>query len=217
MFKYTADADHWRIIKYEAGLLTAGCAAARLSVQVDGVCWNQMLVSILQSQNSSDGFLERHRNISRIFSAGLEVRVSSAFPAPLLSFLAGHLPLRHVHLVSQKHEGEAVGLLDVGVEDELLPPVVEVVEALAVVHAEGEQAAVGAAVEGRPQAPESLLTRRVPDLQRDRAAVHLQVFIEELHADGVEEMGVELVCDVAVHERALSHSTVAQENDFKKR
>ncbi len=32
----------------------------------------------------------------------------------------------------------------------------------------------------------------------------------------VKEMGVELVSDVAVHERALSHSSVAQENDFKK-
>ncbi len=185
-------------------------------MQVNGVCWNQMLISILQSQNSSDGFLERIRDISCIFSTGFEIRVSSAFPAPLLSFLAGHLPLRHIHLVSQNHEREAVGLLDVGVEDELFPPVVEVLEALGVVHAEGQQAAVGAAVEGRPQAAESLLTGRIPDLQRDRAAVHLQVFIEELHADGVKEMGVELVSDVAVHERALSHSTVAQENDFKK-
>ncbi len=73
-----------------------------------------MLVSILRSQNSSDGFLERNRDIDRVFSTGFEIRVSSAFSAPLLSFLAAHLPLRHVHLVAQNHEREAVGLLDVG-------------------------------------------------------------------------------------------------------
>lgn len=185
-------------------------------MQVNGVCWNQMVMSFLQSQNSSDSFLKRNRNISRVFSARLEIRVFAAFPAPLLRFLTRHLPLRHVQLVAQNHEREAVGLLDVGVVDELFLPVVEVVEALAVVHAEGQQAAVGAAVEGRPQAAESLLAGRIPDLQRDRTAVNLQVFIEELHTDGVKEMGVKLVGDVTVHERALSHSTVAQENDFKK-
>lgn len=90
-------------------------------------------------------------------------------------------------------------------------------EALAVVHAEGQQAAVGAAVEGRSQTAESLLAGRIPDLQRDGAPVDLQVFIEELYADGVEEMGVKLVGDVAVHEGALAHAAVAQKNDFKKR
>lgn len=77
----------------------------------------------------------------------------------------------------------------------------QVAEALSVFDAEGEQAAVGATVEGCAEAPEALLSSRVPYLKDDVVAVHLQLLVEELYANGVEEVRIELVGDITVHER----------------
>ncbi|TRZ00073.1 hypothetical protein DNTS_004631 [Danionella cerebrum] len=121
------------------------------------------------------------------FNTGFIIRHPSTLLAPLLCLLLLHGPLTHVHFIPKHHEGEVLRVLDVSVVHKLLLPVGEVLKALGIIYAEGEQAAVGATVERCPQAAKPLLTSRVPNLKRDRAAVHLQVFVEELHADGVEE------------------------------
>lgn len=127
--------------------------------------------------------------------------MSTVFAAPLPNILPRDLTLWNIQLVPQYHKGEVVGLLYVSVVRELLLPVRQIVEALSVVQTEGEEAAVRAAVERRAETAETLLARSVPDLQGDVVPVHLQLFVEELHTDGVEEVRVELVGDVAVHER----------------
>lgn len=161
---------------------------------------DQVIGSVVQRQNATYCLLKGRRYVCSILGACLKVRVAAVLAAPLPSVLPRHLPLGHIQFVAQHHKGEVVGVLYVSVISELLLPVGQVVEALSVVHAEGEQAAVGAAVERRAEAAEALLTRRVPDLQSDVVAVHLQLLVEELHADGVEEVRIKLVGDVAVHE-----------------
>ena len=185
-------------------------------MQVHCVCWNEMVSPLLHRQHSAHCLLEGHCHIGGILGTGLIVGVISILLAPLPRILGRHLPLRYIHLVSQDHEGELLGLLDVRIIDKLLLPVAHVQKTLAVVHAEGEQAAVGAPVERSPQAAEALLAGRVPDLQGDHVAVYLQVLVEELHADGVEEVCVEFVGDVAVHEGTLPHAAVTQEDHFEK-
>lgn len=191
--------------------------ALRLLLQTHRVGVNHVIVSVVGRQNAPHGLLKCRRHIGGVLGAGLKVGESAVLPAPLPRVLAGHLALRHVQLVAQDQEGEVVGVLDVGVEAELLLPVGQVAEALAVVQAEGEQAAVGAAVERRAEAAEALLPRRVPDLQGDAPPVHLQLLVEELHPDGVEEVRVKLVGDVAVHERGLAHAAVPQEDHLQER
>jgi len=193
----------------------AGGVGVTLPLQVHRVVVDEVIRSVVRRQGAPHRLLEGRRHIGGVLGARLEVRVAAVLAAPLPSVLPRNLPLRHVQLVAQHHEGEAVRLLHVGVIRELLLPVGQVAEALPVVHAEGEQAAVGAAVERRAEAAEALLARRVPDLQGDVAAVHLQLPVEELHADGVEEVRVELVGDVAVHERRLADAAVAQEDDLQ--
>lgn len=159
-----------------------------------------MTISVICHLNATHCLLKGRRYIRSVPGARLKVRVSAVFATPLSSVLPRHLTLRDIQFVSQHHKGEAVGVLYVSIVSKLLLPVRQVLETLSVVQAEGEQAAVGAAVERRAEAAETLLTRRVPDLQGDAAPVHLQLFVQELHAYGVEEVRVELVGDVSVHE-----------------
>lgn len=175
---------------------------------------DQVIGSVVQSQNAAYRLLKSGRHVGGIFRARLKVRMAAVLAAPPLHVLPRHLPVRHVHLVAQQHKWEVVGVFHVGVIRELFLPVSQVAKTLSVVQAEGEQAAVGAPVERRAQAAEALLSRRVPDLQRDLLAVHLQLLVEEFHANGVEEVRVKLVGYVAVHERGFADAAVAQKDDL---
>lgn len=97
----------------------------------------------------------------------------------------------------------------------LLLPAAEILEALQIVHSKCEQAAVCASVEGRAQGFEALLTRCVPDLKGNQAPIHLQVPVKELHANGVKGLGVKAVCDIAVHQGGLAHSSVPQQDHLQ--
>lgn len=186
----------------------------RLLLQIHHVGVDKVIGSVVQSQNAAYRFLESGCHIGSIFSASLKVRIAAVLAAPPLRVLPGHLPVRHVQLVAQHDKWEVVSVFDVSVIRELFLPVSQVAETLSIVQAEGEQAAVRAPVEGRAEAAEALLARRVPDLQRDPLAVHLQLLVEEFHADGVEEVRVEFVGYVAVHERGFANAAVAQKDDL---
>lgn len=186
----------------------------RLLLQVHHVCVDEVIGSVVQSQNAAYRFLKSSCHIGSVFGARLKVRISAVLSAPPLRLLPRHLPVSHVHFVAQHHKWELFRLFDVSIICELFLPVRQVAKALSIVQAEGEQAAVRAAVEGRAEAAEALLARRVPDLQRDLLAVHLQLLVEELHADGVEEVRVKFVGDVAVHKRGFADAAVAQKDDL---
>lgn len=196
-----------------------GSAAARilgrlLLLQIHHVGVDQVIGSVVQSQNAAYRLLKSGCHIGSIFSARLKVGMAAVLAAPPLRVLRRHLPVGHVHLVAQHHKWEIVRVFDVSVICELFLPVSQVAKTLSIVQAEGEQAAVGAPVERRAEAAEALLTRRVPDLQRDLLAVHLQLLVEEFHADGVEEVRVKFVGYVAVHERRFANAAVAQKDDL---
>lgn len=184
-------------------------------MELDCVRGDEVVCSLIWRQHSPHRLLEGHGHVGGIFGTGLIIREAAVLLAPLLRLLSGHLPLRHVDFVAQDHKRELLGLLHVGVVDELLLPVAQVEETLVVVHAEGEQAAVGAAIERSPEAAEALLARSVPDLQSDLVAVDLQLLVQELHADGVKKVRVKLVGDVTIHQGAFSDAAVAQQDDFQ--
>lgn len=184
-------------------------------MELDCVRGDEVVRSLIRRQHSAHCLLEGRRHVGGILGTGLIIRVAAVLLAPLLSLFTSHLPLRDVQFVAQDYERELLRLLHISVVDELLLPVAQVEKTLVVVHAEGEQAAVRAAIERSPEAAEALLARGVPDLQGDLVAVDLQLLVEELHADGVEKVRVELVGDVAIHEGAFSDAAVAQQDDFQ--
>ncbi|KAL0985572.1 hypothetical protein UPYG_G00158760 [Umbra pygmaea] len=120
----------------------AGCTGTRLYVEVNSVSGYKLVCSLFHGQHSPHRLLKGNGHVSGVLGTGLIVRMVSIFQAPPPGFLCRHLPLRHIHFVPQYHEGEHLRFLHVSVVDELLLPVGQVVEALVVVHAEGEQAAV---------------------------------------------------------------------------
>ena len=184
-------------------------------MELDCVCGDEVVRSLLRCQHPAHCLLKGHRYIGGILGTGFIIGEVAVLFAPLLSLLSRHLPLRHIQFVAQDDERELLRLLDVRVVDELLLPVAQIEKTLAVIYAEGEQAAVRAAIERSPQAAEALLASRVPDLQGHLVAIHLQLLVEELHADGVEKVRIELVGDVAIHEGAFSHTAVTQQDDFQ--
>lgn len=171
-----------------------------LPLQVHCVRVDQVIGSVIQCQNATYCFFKCRCYIDSIFSASLKVRMSTVFPTPLPHILPRHLPLGHIQFVAQYHKREVVRVLNISVISELFLPVGQVAEALSVIKAEGEQAAVRAAVERRAEAAEALLTRRVPDLESDVVAVHLQLLVQEFHTNGVEKVRVKLIGNIAVHE-----------------
>ncbi|KAG7227651.1 hypothetical protein INR49_029412, partial [Caranx melampygus] len=156
---------------------------ARLSVELDCVCGDEVVRSFIHCQDSTHCFLKGYRYIGGILGTGLIIWVVAVLLAPLLSLLSRHLPLCHVQFVAQDYERELLWLLDICIVDEFLLPVAQVEKTLAVIYAEGEQAAVRATIERSPQAAEALLASSVPDLQGNLMAIHLQVLVEELNAD----------------------------------
>lgn len=166
----------------------AACILVPLLLQIHHVCLDKVIRSVIQSQNATYRFLESGCYICSIFSASLKVRTPAILTAPLLHVLPCHLPLGHVHFVAQQDKREIVRVFDVSVICELFLPVSQVAKTLSIIQAEGEQAAVGATVKRCAEAAEAFLTRRVPNLQRDLLAVHFQLLVEELHANGVEEV-----------------------------
>lgn len=185
-----------------------------LLLQIHHVGLDKVIRSVIQSQDATYRFLEGGCYIRSIFSASLKVRTPAILAAPPLHVLPRHLPLGNVHFVAQQDKRETVRVFDVSVICELFLPVSQVAKTLSIIQAEGEQAAVGAAVKRRAEAAEAFLTRRVPDLQRDLLAVHLQLPVEELHANGVEEVRVKFVGYIAVHEGGFADAAVAQKDDL---
>jgi hypothetical protein len=121
------------------------------------------------------------------------------------------------YLIPHNYKRELDVLLDVGVVQELVFPHLQVPKAVFVVDRVRQYADVAASVEGRSECLESLLSRRVPNLQGVGFAVDLDVFVQELHSYRVERVLVELVRDESVHEAALAHAAVPQYDDFEER
>ena len=70
----------------------------------------------------------------------------------------------HVDFVAQDHEGEVVRILRTSLDEELIAPVVEVLEGLCIIHVVDEHTAVCTAIKGDAETLETLLARCVPDL-----------------------------------------------------
>ena len=78
-----------------------------------------------------------------------------------------HLPLvlLHINLVAEDDEGEVLGVVRTGLNEEFVAPAVERFEGLGAVHVVDEHTAVCATVEGDTERLEALLTGRVPQLK----------------------------------------------------
>lgn len=184
-------------------------------MEIDGATQQGVVDRVLAGQNLPNRCLEGSPHVGVVFGAGLKIRTAAVLLAPRPGLVFPDLAFLLVHLVSEHHEGKALGVSYVRIIHELFLPAAQVLEALQVVHGKREQAAVRPAVEGRAQALEALLARRVPNLEGDQPAVYFEVTVEELHADGVEGLGIEAVGHVAVHEGTFPHAAIPQQNDLQ--
>jgi len=91
--------------------------------------------------------------------------------------------LFHIDLVPKHHEREVIRVSWGCLDQELVPPAVERIEALGVVDVEDEDAAIRATVEGNTQRLESFLSCCVPELL---LPPHLSTPSSKLHTNGLE-------------------------------
>jgi hypothetical protein len=130
----------------------------------------------------------------------------------LLALVGGDLAgVGHVALVADEDARDVVG----GVLLDLVHPVLNRGEALAVSDVVGHDDAVRPLVVGRRDRLESLLARGVPDLKLDGLAVNLDGADLEVHADGWHEVICEdIVCE-SEQERGLADSGVTDEQHLE--
>lgn len=137
-------------------------------------------------------------DVHRLLRARLEVRYAALALAERLRPLARDDPplLAHIHLVAQHHEGEALGVHRTGLYQELIPPAVQRVEALLIIHVVHQHAAIRSPIERHAQALKALLPRCVPQLHGHESVIHEHFFGEEIGADGRFVGGRELLVDL---------------------
>lgn len=78
-----------------------------------------------------------------------------------------HTLVLEINLVTKDDEGEVVGVAGTSLDEELVPPAVQVLEGLGDIHIKYQDAAIGTTVERDTQALETLLTSSVPNLRED--------------------------------------------------
>ena len=78
--------------------------------------------------------------------------------------------LLHINLVSKNDKGEVVGVPGARLDQKLVPPAVEGLKALDVVHIEHQYTAIGTTVECHTEGLEALLTSSVPNLSKQVVA-----------------------------------------------
>ena len=111
----------------------------------------------------------------------------------LLAFIGGDLAgLSHIALIADEDAGDVVG----GMFLNLVHPVLDGAEALAVCDVVGDDDAVSALVVAAGDSLEALLPCGVPNLKLDRLSVHLNRPDLEVHADRRHEVVCEhVVCE----------------------
>ena len=130
----------------------------------------------------------------------------------LLALVSGDLAcVSHIALVADENARDVVG----GVLLNLIHPVLDGAEALAVSDVVGDNDAVSALVVAAGDRLEALLSCGVPDLQLNRLAVHLDRADLEVDADGGDEgLGVGVLGE-AQEQAALSDAAVADEQQLE--
>ncbi len=173
-------------------------------------------------------------DVTGILRRGFDARGDRVLVAPGLHLHLGHFPLVGLHvrlkptnkiapqphknyLIPYDNEWKLHVFLHVGVIQKLVFPHLQIPEAVFIIDGVRQHADVAASIKGGPQRLEPLLPRGVPNLQRVRLPVDLDVFVQELHSDGVERVFVELVGHEPVHETALPYAPVAQNHHLQQR
>lgn len=130
----------------------------------------------------------------------------------LLALVSGDLAcVSHIALVADENARDVVG----GVLLNLIHPVLDGAEALAVSDVVGDNDAVSALVVAAGDRLEALLSCSVPDLQLNRLAVHLDRADLEVDSDGGHEVVCEHVVSESQQQRGLADTGVADEEHFE--
>merc|ERR1719421_1177444 len=105
-----------------------------------------------------------------------------------------------------RHEDdERVGLR---IRADVVQPLANMVEGLAVCHVVDQQAALSAAVELARDRPKTLLARRIPDLQLYVLAVDLKGLDHQVDTNRGNECSAVVVVDQTVEQSALTHAGI---------
>ena len=78
----------------------------------------------------------------------------------------------------------------------------------------GDYDAIGASVVGLCDCMEALLARSVPNLHVHALALYLDLPLLKIYSERIDEGLVELISDVAAHQRSLAHSRVSDHQQF---
>lgn len=168
-----------------------------------------------------DQLEQRVHGASHVVARGrarLEVReamLGGLGPRPLLGHGASFLQVR---LVSAEHH---IRVLAVRVRAQLLEPRTDAEKGLFASEVEEHEEAHGISKEGRGQAAELLLARRVPQLQVDALAAAAALgrtvrdsLLAEVDAHGGDELAIEGRVGILVEEASLAHAGVAQRQEL---
>jgi len=195
---------------------TASTRGARLALRIDGDGGeNDGLGTFLKKSVLGDG-LESLLDVDGLLGRGFEEGDITLGLTPLLETLGGNdTSVLHIDLVADDDEGETVGVARSGLDQELIAPAVEVVEGLGDVNVEHKHAAISTTIESDTERLETLLTGSIPDLKGDKTIVNHDFLGEEISTDGGTVLVGELLVDVLVHQRSLTHTTVTKDDNLQ--
>mmetsp|Transcript_62 Transcript_62/g.103 ORF Transcript_62/g.103 Transcript_62/m.103 type:complete len:207 (-) Transcript_62:83-703(-) len=184
---------------------------------VDGVRHKQLLLLLVPQRRARNGG-ERRLHVDVVLGARLKVGDAALGGRPRLGLLLGHharvTPV-HVNLVAQHHEREVVWVLRPSLYQELVAPVVQVVESLGIVHVIHQDAAVSSTVECYAKGLEAFLASRVPDLHGHRLVVNFDLLCQEVSTDGRLVLFGKFLLHILIHQARLSNTAVPQNDDLQ--
>jgi hypothetical protein len=174
-----------------------------------------VLIRVLSQSILGNG-LESLLHVDGLLGRGLEVGDVALGLAPGEGTLLGHNTLvLQINLVTQDDEGEVVRITGPSLDEELIPPAVQVLECLGYIHVEYQHTAISSSVESYTQALEALLTSSVPNLHGNKAVLNHHLLGQEVSTDSGFVLVAELLVHVLVHEGGLACTTVTQDDDLQ--
>lgn len=202
----------------EGSYLTRTPLILALEVDVDGVV--ELVVELfvlLLLQRVACNHVKGLVNVDRLLRTRLEQRQVAQVLRKRLRLLRAHSLLRlvNVHLVADDDKGEALRVLHVGLDEELVLPQRHILKRLRVRHVIDEDTTVRTSVKGHAQRLESLLASGVPKLHRHRLVIQHELLGEEVCSNGRLVLLRELAVHKLLHEGRLAHSGVSEDDHFQ--
>jgi len=198
-------------------LTTASTArGTRLTLGRDGDSREDDRLGTLLLKSVLGDSLEGLLDVDGLLSRGLEEGDVTLGCAPLLETLGGHnTGVLHIDLVADNNEWETIRITRGSLDQELVAPAIKVVEGLGNIHIEHKNAAISTTIESDTKRLETLLTGSIPNLKSHETIIDHDFLGQEISTDCCTVLVRELLVDVLVHQRSLSHTAVTKDDNLQ--